>query len=214
MCNLARLTFWWLEERANLVKNATDSYEQGNQPSNGEVASKSEATTERMRRSEDVASRLAYECGWRTCEDNLRALEGQRTRSLALLSVSILIGGIAVSVLLGRDLLDDLGVAGVVGGSLSGLGVLIVAVCAAWVSWPLETMASLRPKKIIENYVNLQHSGKTETWVYKNLATNLDAALEDLNSKVKFRTGLYMGSLVSTMFVLGGVVMMVFDVTF
>lgn len=196
------------------MTDAANSGDQGSQPSNRKVPGKNGEPDKSTRHSEELAAQLAYECGWRACDDNLRTLEGQRTRSLALLSVTILTSGIVASVLPGSDLLDSIEFTGVIGGVAFVLGVLGVAVCTAWVAWPLETLASLRPSKITEHYVDLQELGKTPTWVYRHLARDLDVALQDLGSKLRKRTWFYIGSLVSTMIVLAGVVTLVLDVTF
>ena len=168
--------------------------------------------SQESRRSDEVASQLAYECGWRACEDNLRTLEGQRTRSLALFSVAILAVGIAVSAFLGKNLLETLGCVGVIGGIVFVLGVLGVSVCSAWMAWPLRTMTVLRPTNIISGYVNPQHPQRTPAWVYKNLAKNLDKALGLLQSQIETRSRVYVGAIIFTMVMLAGVVILVFDV--
>lgn len=194
------------------MKSDSDSGNQDHAPPNDEKRSE-EAAAREARRADELASRLAYECGWRACEDNLRTLEGQRTRALALLSVTIVATGVVASVLLGRDLLQNIGCVGVIGAVALLLGALGVAVCAVWVAWPVTTMAALRPAKIMDNYVNPQPQGRTPVWVYKYLARDLDKALQDLASKLKIRSGLYVGSIISTMIMLGGVAILVLDVT-
>ena len=195
------------------MKSDSDSGGQDHAPPNDETRSEEVAAAKEARRSDELASRLAYECGWRACEDNLRTLEGQRTRALALLSVTILATGIVASVFLGNDLLQNIGCIGVIGAVAFVLGALGVAVFAVCVAWPVTTMAALRPAKIIENYVSPQQQGRTPVWVYRYLARDLDEALQDLKSKLKIRSWLYVGSIISTMIMLVGVAILVLDVT-
>lgn len=193
------------------MDNDPDSEGKDNQVTDvdeGNVNTPSEAL-----RSDEVACMLAYENGWRLCDDNLRVLEAQRTRAVGLLSMTLLAGGIAVSAFT-SDSLDGLQWCGVVGSVLFGVGVVGVAVCAGCVAWPIKTDMALRPKKILRNYVNLQHPGKTPTWVYKNLATDLDKAYKRTKKTLGRRNTTYKGLIVAVAVLLVGAVIVVLDVAF
>ena len=126
-----------------------------------------------VRRTDELASRLAYEWNLRLAEDALRTLEAQRTRAVALLSVAIVALGIATSGASARGADTGLQFLGILGWILFGLGIAAVAVCAAAVAWPIETDALLDPTKIISNYVELRDDRKTPAWVHQKLSRDL-----------------------------------------
>ncbi len=113
-----------------------------------------EAIELRTRDADELACKLAYECAWRLCDDALKTLESQRTRAVALLSLTIVAAGIVASSLLRANIIDDVGAIGVMGMMAFGLSTLVIMVCAAIVAWPLDTETALRPSQIIANYVN------------------------------------------------------------
>ena len=61
----------------------------------------SQSPEEMARESDELACKLAYECGWQLCEDSLRTLDAQRTRAFTLLSVTLAAAGIALSAFVG-----------------------------------------------------------------------------------------------------------------
>lgn len=171
-----------------------------------------ESAGDAARRSDELACKLAYECGWRLCEDSLRTLEAQRTRAVALMSVTIIAGGAVASVFLSGGLTEDFGCAGVLGWIAFAAGTAAVTVCTAVVAWPITTETALRPAKIIAHYVTPQEPGRRPTWVHKNLASDLDRAFGDMTSTLVTRNRFYKWSILGALVVLAGVGMVVLDV--
>ena len=171
-----------------------------------------EAAEERVRRSDELACKMAYECGWRLCEDSLRTLYAQRTRAFTLLSVTLAAAGIALSAFVGGEVdanLDSLGNFGLV---VFAISALLVTACAAVVAWPIETEAALRPSEIVANYVTPKEEGRRTTWVHKNLARDLEEAYDKMKKKLKARSVFYMCSVGFSPVVLIGAGMVVLDV--
>ncbi len=182
----------------------------GGQPIRG--SGREESPEEAARRSDELACRLAYECGWRLCEDSLRTLEAQRTRAVALLSVTIIAAGAAASVFLSGGLTEDFGCAGALGWIAFAAGTAAVTVCTAVVAWPITTETALRPAKIIAYYVDSQKPGRRPTWVHKSLANDLDRAFSDMTRTLTTRNQFYKWSIRGALVVLGGVGIVVLDV--
>ena len=194
------------------MNDDVDPGEQPEQSSEGTERSERGQAGDDARLSDELACRLAYECGWRLCGDALKTLESQRTRAFTLLSVTMVAAGIATSAFLRDDMprnLDQLGKLGLV---TFGVGTLVVMACAAAVAWPIKTEAALRPARIVANYVTPQHPGRTPTWVHKNLARDLDKAYAKMDRKLKTRNVLYMLSVGCVPVVLVGAGMVVRDV--
>ena len=175
---------------------------------------RAESAEEAARRSDELACKLAYECGWRLCEDSLRTLEAQRTRAVALLSVAIIAAGAVASVFLSGGLTEDFGCIGILGWIAFAAGTATVTVCTAVVAWPITTETALRPAKIIAHYVTPQEPGRRPTWVHKNLASDLDRAFGDMTSTLKIRNRFYKWSILGALVVLAGVGIVVLDVVF
>ena len=152
--------------------------------------------TEDARESDALASKLAYESGWRLCEDALRTLVGQRTIAVALLSLTLPAAGIAASLLAGSDPREDLALLPTVGWAGFAGAAFLTLVCAVPVFWPIATRAALGPQKIIKNYVESEHPGRTANWVYKNLARDLANAYDDMHEELTARSRAYRGVLV------------------
>ena len=167
---------------------------------------------EMARESDDLACRLAYECGWRLCEDSLRTLGAQRTRAFTLLSVMLASAGIALSAFVGGEVREDLDLLGIIGLVVFALGALLITACAAVVAWPIETEAALRPSAIIKNYVTPEEEGRKTTWVYENLARDLEKAYDKMKNKLKARSRLYKCAVGLSPVVLIGAGMVVLDV--
>lgn len=167
---------------------------------------------EDARRADELACKLAYEWGWRLCEDSLRTLEAQRTRAVALLSVTIIAAGAVASVFLSGGLTEDFGCAGVFGWIAFAAGTAAVTVCTAVVAWPITTKAALRPSKIIAHYVDSQEPGRRPTWVHKSLANDLDKAFSDMTRTLTTRNQFYKWSIRGALVVLAGVGIVVLDV--
>lgn len=144
------------------------------------------------RRSDELASRLAYEWGWRLSEGAVRALEAQRTRAVALLSVAILAAGIAASATSARDITDGRQSFGLVGLILFVSGVVAVVVCAMAVAWPIKSSALLDPDKIIQHYVEPRHELRTPAWVHERLSADLSVEYRRLERTFKIRNVFYM----------------------
>ena len=167
---------------------------------------------ERMRQSDELACKLAYECGWRLCGDALQTLESQRTRAFTLLSVTLVAAGIAATGFLRGDGVERLGSVGLLGLVVFAVGALIVMVCTARVAWPLVTDAALRPSVIVANYVTPRHEDRRTTWVHQYLARDLENAYDKMCKKLAVRNMFYKWSIASAPVVLFGAAMLVLDV--
>ena len=166
---------------------------------------------EQARLSNELASKLAYQCGWRLCEHALRTLEAQRTRAVALLSVTLVATGIAVSAFLEGGIARELGCVGVIGAAVFAASTLAVVVSTVVVAWPVKTTMALGPKHILKNFVEPPHPGKTPAWVYKSLAANLDDAYKGFTKTLQRRNRFYMWSVLCAPVVLAGAGMVVLD---
>jgi len=164
------------------------------------------------RKSDELACKLAYECAWRLCGDALKTLESERTRAFTLLSVTMVVAGIAVSAFLRDDVTQNLGRAGIVGLIVFAVGALAGMACAMVVAWPIMTEAALRPSAIIANYVASQETKRSTMWVHKNLARDLENAYDKLSRKLIVRDRFYKWLVVCTPVVLVGAGMVVLDV--
>lgn len=188
---------------------ATGGSEPGRPPHS---SGRGESAGDDAQRSDELACKLAYECGWRLCDDSLRTLEAQRTRAVALLSVTIIAAGAVASVFLSGGLTEDFGCAGILGWIAFAAGTATVTACTAVVAWPITTETALRPAKIIAHYVTPQEPGRRPTWVHKNLANDLDRAFDKVTSTLKIRNGFYKWSIRGALVVLAGVGIVVLDV--
>ena len=174
----------------------------------------SESAEERVRRSDELACKLAYECGWRLCGDALQTLESQRTRAFTLLSVTLVAAGIAATAFLRGDVIESLSCVGILGLVVFAVGSFVVMGCAATVAWPLITEAALRPSEIISNYVIPEDEGRRTTWVHKHLARDLENAYDKMCEKLTVRNMFYKWSVACAPVVLFGAAMLVLDVLF
>ncbi|MDE0267739.1 MAG: hypothetical protein OXI96_01705 [Acidimicrobiaceae bacterium] len=165
-------------------------------------------------RADELASKLAYECGWRLCDDALSVLESQRTRAATLLTVTILAVGVAASVFLDANFADDLELWRVLGLILFGIGTAGVMFCTVMVAWPIKTETALSPKEIVKNYIKPQEENRNPSWIYKNLARDLENAYTELKTTLTKRNRFYKCSLICPIVVLVGVVIIVADVSF
>ena len=154
-----------------------------------------EVPGEGARASDALASKLAYESGWRLCGDALQTLAGQRTVAVALMSLTLPAAGIASSLLAGSDPTGDLGIVPTVGWGAFAVAAFLGLLSAMWVFWPIKTTAALGPLKIIKNYVESQQPGRTPEWVYKYLARDLAAAYDDMYETLCARSRAYRGVL-------------------
>ena len=172
----------------------------------------SQSPEEMARESDELACKLAYECGWQLCEDSLRTLDAQRTRAFTLLSVTLAAAGIALSAFVGGEVRENLDPLGNFGLAVFAIGALLVTACAAVVAWPIETEAALRPSVIVSNYVTSEKEGRRTTWVHKNLALNLEDAYDKMKKKLKARSVFYMCAVGLSPVVLIGASTVVLDV--
>ena len=165
----------------------------------------------RVRESDELACKLAYECGWRLCVDALQTLESQRTLAFILLSVTLVAAGIAAAAFLRGQVAEGLGCVGVMGLAVFTLATFVVMGCAATVAWPLMSDAALRPSEIIANYVMPEDKGRRTTWVHKNLARDLENAYDKMREKLRVRNMFYKWAVACAPVVLIGAAMLVFD---
>ena len=172
----------------------------------------SDQSGEPVRRSDELACRLAYECGWQLYEHSIRTLEGQRTRAVALLSVTLIAAGIAALAFLDGGIARELGCVGGLGGVVFAVSTLAVAVSTVVVAWPVKTEMALGPKRILKNLVEPQHPGRTPKWVHESLARDLDEAYVRFDATLQFRNKFYKWSVVCAPVVLAGAGMVVLDV--
>lgn len=127
--------------------------------------SENESADKKAHQADELASKLAYECAWRLCDEALKVLESQRTRAVAKLSVTMLAAGVTASVFLSDDLANDLRLCGVLGLILFIIGTGGVILCTVRVAWPITTEIALSPVKIIKNYIDSQEPNKSPLWV-------------------------------------------------
>ena len=167
--------------------------------------------SESQRRSDELACKLAYECGWRLCEHSLRTLEAQRTRAVALLSVTLVAAGIAASGFLAGDIAKDLGGVGGLGGIAFAGSALVVAASTVVVAWPVKTKMALGPKNMVKNLVQPQHQHRTPAWVYKSLAGDLDTAHAEFDATLQVRNRFYKWSVGCAPVALAGAGMVILD---
>ena len=161
--------------------------------------------------SDELACQLAYECGWRLCGDALQTLESQRTRAVALLSVTLVAAGLAVSSFARGDELETLGCLGIAGLAVCAVGALAVAGCAAKVAWPITADNAFLPSKIIANYVTPRHKDRSSSWVYRNLARDLEDAYNKMNDGLRMRHTFYKWAVVCVSLVVLGAAMLGVD---
>ena len=164
------------------------------------------------RKSDELACKLAYENGWRLCDDSLRTLEAQRTRAVAVLSVTIIAASAVASFFLSGSFTEDLGCLGIFGWIIFATGTGAVTVCTAIVAWPIKTTAALRPAKIIENTVDPQDPARSAAWVHKSLASDLNDAYSDLTITLTSRNRFYKWSILGALVALAGLGIVVLDV--
>ena len=143
------------------------------------------------RRSDELASRLAYEWNLRLVDDAVRTLEAQRTRAVALLSVALVTAGIAVSVTSSRGTGSDLQCLGIIGWVLFAAGIAVVAGSAGAVAWPIKTDAALDPASIITNYVVPREPLRKPAWVHQMLSRDLRNGYDALERTLRVRNVLY-----------------------
>ena len=127
----------------------TESGGQSQEAADAQETTHTDSPDERALGSDELACRLAYECGWQLCEHAIRTLEAQRTRAVALLSVTLIAAGIAASAFSAGDIAKELGCIGGIGGILFAASSLAVAVSTAVVAWPVKTKMALGPKNIV-----------------------------------------------------------------
>ncbi|MXY09254.1 MAG: hypothetical protein F4Z00_12405 [Acidimicrobiaceae bacterium] len=190
----------------------TASDGQDHEPPNGEGDSDGGSADKRALGSDELACKLAYECAWQLCEHAIRTLEAQRTRAVALLSVTLIAAGIAASAFSAGDVAQELGCVGGIGGALFAASSLVVVVSTMVVAWPVKTNMALSPKNIVRNLVEPQPRGRTPAWVYKSLAGNLDDAHAAFTTTLGVRNMFYKWSVGCAPAVLVGAGMVVVDV--
>ena len=176
----------------------------------GENASGGPAS-EDERESDALAARLAYESGWRRCEDALRTLAQNRTITAAVLSLTLPAAGVVASLSAIGDPNNNTGCIAVAGWTVLALAALCALLAAGRVLRPITTIASLGAMKIVENYITPAAPGRNPNWVYTNLARDLDNAYDDMDKELAVRSFAYNAVLISAFFAFIGAAIVVLD---
>ena len=168
----------------------------------------------RQREEAELAgSRLAYEAGVHWLDANVRALEALRTRSLALVSVVLIAATVVANLASDAAKQDALGCWSWIGVVIFALGMLVMFVTSACVSWPAKIIAELGPLKIIDKHVD-----PILTWpsarLYKALATDLDGYANEFRDKLSRRAKLYTASIIAAGAAVVGIALFWADATF
>ena len=157
--------------------------------------------------------KVAYESGVHWLDANVRALEALRTRSLALVSVVLIAATLMANLAPDAIKQDALGGWGRAGGVIFAIGMVVLFVTSACVSWPVKLVTELGPLKIIDKHIR-----PFLTWpsakLYKALATDLDGYAKESRRKLRTRARLYSTSLIATGIAVGGVALFWADATF
>ena len=160
-----------------------------------------------------VGCKIAYESGVHWLDANVRALEALRTRSLALVSVVLIAATLVASLAPDAIKQDALGGWGRAGGVIFAVGMVMLIVTTACVSWPVKVTAELGPLKIINKHIT-----PFLTWpsarLYRALATDLDGYAKDSRRKLRRRARLYSASVIVTLLAVGGAALFWVDATF
>ena len=160
-----------------------------------------------------VGARVAYESGVHWLDANVRALEALRTRSLALVSVVLIAAAVVANLAPDAIKQDALGFCGWVGVVIFALGMAVLVVTSACVSWPAKFTAELGPLKIIEKHVN-----PPLTWpsaeLYKALATDLDGYAKESGKTLRTRAQFYTVGIIAAGVAVAGIVLFWGDATF
>ena len=160
-----------------------------------------------------VGCKIAYESGLHWLDANVRALEALRTRSVALLSVVLIAATLVAD--LAPDAIKEraLGGWGRAGAVIFAVGMAVLFVTSACVSWPAKLVTELGPQKIINKHVD-----PFLTWpsarLYKALATDLDGYAKEFRKKLRMRARLYSASQVATGLAVSGAALFWADATF
>ena len=172
----------------------------------------SQSPEEMARESDELACRLAYECGWQLCNDSLRTLDAQRTRAFTLLSVTLATAGIALSAFVGGEVRENLDPLGNFGLAVFAIGALLVTTCAAVVAWPIETEAALRPSAIVKTTSLLRRRGAGRHGSTKTSRGTWRKPYDKMKNELKARSLLYKCAVGLSPVVLIGAGMVVLDV--
>ena len=160
-----------------------------------------------------VGCKSAYEAGFHWLDANVRALEALRTRSLALVSVVLIAAALVANLAPDAAKQDALGWWGWTGVVIFGVGMVVLFVTSACVSWPVKLVTELGPLKIIDKHVD-----PIVTWpsarLYKALATDLDGYANESRDKLGRRARLYSAGLIATGTAVAGVALFWVDATF
>ena len=160
-----------------------------------------------------VGCKVAYESGVHWLDANVRALEALRTRSLALVSVVLIAATLVASLAPDAVKQDALGDWGRAGGVMFVVGMAVLFVTTACVSWPAKLTAELGPMRIINKHIT-----PFLTWpsarLYKALATDLDGYAKESRKKLRNRARLYSASVIMTLMAVAGAALFWIDATF
>ena len=160
-----------------------------------------------------VGARVAYESGVHWLDANVRALEALRTRSLALVSVALIAATVVANLAPDAIKQDALGFCGWVGVVTFALGMAVIFVTSACVSWPVKLTAELGPMKIIEKHVD-----PLRTWpsaeLYKALAKDLDGYAKESRETLRRRAQFYTAGIIAVGTAVVGFALFWADATF
>ena len=160
-----------------------------------------------------VGARVAYESGVHWLDANVRALEALRTRSLALVSVVLIAATVVANLAPDAVKQDALGFCGWVGVVIFALGMAVLVVTSACVSWPAVFTAELGPKKIIEKHVD-PHLTWPSAELYKELATDLDGYAKKSRETLSVRAQCFTAGIVAAGVAVAGIALFWADATF
>ena len=160
-----------------------------------------------------VGCKVAYESGVHWLDANIRALEALRTRSLTLVSVVLIAATLVASLAPDAIKQDALGGWGRAGAVMFAVGMAVLIVTTACVSWPVKLTAELGPLKIINKHITPRLTWPSAR-LYKALATDLDGYAKESREKLRARARLYSASVIVTLMAVGGAALFWVDATF
>ena len=160
-----------------------------------------------------VGCKVAYESGVHWLDANVRALEALRTRSLALVSVVVLAATLMASLAPDAVKQDALGGWGRAGGVIFVVGMAVLFITSACVSWPVKLITELGPLKIINKHITPRLTWPSAR-LYKALATDVDGYAKESRKKLRTRARLYSASLIVTLIAVAGAALFWIDATF
>lgn len=93
------------------------------------------------------------------------------------------------------------------------VGMAVLFITSACVSWPVKLVTELGPLKIINGHVRPRLTWPSAR-LYRALATDLDGYAKESRKKLRRRARLYSASLIVTLLAVGGAALFWVDATF